>query len=170
DQAVQTLLSRPAMTQTLLASLQNGELAISDLTALQRQSLSDHPNRRLRATARELFQSAGTAVDPDRQRVVEEKLHLANKQGDAEAGKLVFTKNCATCHQYHGEGTTVGPDLTGMSVHPKSELLIHILDPSRSVESNYRLYTALTVDGVVINGILAAESRTSVEIVDAQAR
>ncbi len=170
DQAVQTLLSRPAMTQTLLASLQSGELAISDLTALQRQSLSDHPNRRLRATARDLFQSAGTAVNPDRQRVVEEKMPLANQQGDAEAGKLVFTKNCATCHQYHGEGTTVGPDLTGMSVHPKSELLIHILDPSRSVESNYRLYTALTADGVVINGILAAESRTSVEIVDAQAR
>jgi len=170
DQAVQTLLSRPAMTQTLLASLEAGELAISDLTALQRQSLSDHRDRGIRSQARELFQSAGTIVDPDRQRVVEEKLHLASKPGDAAAGKLVFTKNCATCHQYHGEGTTVGPDLTGMSVHPKSELLLHILDPSRSVESNYRLYTALTVDGVVINGILAAESRTSVEIVDAQAR
>lgn len=170
DQAVQTLLSRPAMTQTLLASLAAGELSISDLTALQRQSLSDHRNRDIRARARELFQSAGTVVNPDRQRVVEEKMHLAAKQGDAEAGKQVFTKNCATCHQYHGEGTAVGPDLTGMSVHPKSELLIHILDPSRSVESNYRLYTALTADGVVVNGILAAESRTSVEIVDAQAR
>jgi uncharacterized protein len=170
DRAIQTLLSRPSMTAALLSGIESGALSISDLTALQRQTLTDHPRRTLREAARKLFQSAGSAVNPDRQRVVEEKLHLASKQGDAEAGKLVFTKNCATCHKYHGEGAVVGPDLTGMSVHPKSELLIHILDPSRSVESNYRLYTALTVDGLVINGILAAESRTSVELIDAQAK
>lgn len=167
---VQTMLSRPAMTEALLRGLESGGLAVSDLSALQRQTLSDHPDPKLRETARRLLQSGGSQVDPNRQRLVEQKLPLTQRTGDFDAGKAAFTKNCSTCHKYQGEGNVVGPDLTGMSVHPKSEWLIHILDPSRSVESNYRLYTALTDDGVVINGILAAESLTSIELVDAQAK
>ena len=48
-----------------------------------------------------------------------------------------------------------------MAVHPKEELLIHILDPSRSVEGNYVQYTVATADGRVLNGLLASETRTA---------
>ena len=48
---------------------------------------------------------------------------------------------------HSGEGTKIGPDLTGMAVHPKHELLVHLIDPSRSVEGNYRVYTVVTADG-----------------------
>ncbi|MGH7194481.1 MAG: PVC-type heme-binding CxxCH protein, partial [Candidatus Saccharimonadales bacterium] len=64
----------------------------------------------------------------------------------------------------------VGPDLTGMAVHPKTELLTHILDPSRNVEGNYRVYTVVTDDGRVLNGLLAAETKTSIELIDAEAK
>jgi putative heme-binding domain-containing protein len=57
-----------------------------------------------------------------------------------------------------------------MSVHPKEELLVHILDPSRSVEGNFRQYTVATADGKVINGMLAAESKTAIEIIDTEAK
>jgi hypothetical protein len=71
----------------------------------------------------------------------------------------------------HGkEGTRIGPDLTGMAVHPKHELLVNILDPSRSVEGNFRAYTVATEDGRVISGLLAAESRTAVELFDAEGK
>ena len=65
---------------------------------------------------------------------------------------------------------TSGPDLTGMSAHPKDELLVHILDPNRSVESNYRVYNVVTSDGRVFNGMLASESRTAVELFDAEGK
>jgi hypothetical protein len=64
----------------------------------------------------------------------------------------------------------IGPDLTGMAVHPKSELLMHILDPSRSVEGNFRLFTVVTNSGQVLNGMLASESRTSLELVDTEGK
>ncbi len=48
-----------------------------------------------------------------------------------------------------------------MAVHPKEELLVHILDPSRSVEGNYRAYSVATADGQVLTGLLASESKTS---------
>ncbi|HVR73355.1 MAG TPA: glycosyl hydrolase, partial [Planctomycetota bacterium] len=40
----------------------------------------------------------------------------------------------------------------------------------RSLEGTYRVYTAVTTDGRVLNGLLASESRTSIELVDADAK
>jgi putative heme-binding domain-containing protein len=57
-----------------------------------------------------------------------------------------------------------------MGTHPREELLIHILDPSRSVEGNYIQYTLATTDGRVLNGLLASESKTSVELLDAEGK
>src|SRR5205085_694151 len=106
----------------------------------------------------------------DRQKVIDDLMPLTMKAGDVAQGKLVFKKHCATCHTYAGEGAKIGPDLTGMSVHPKHELLIHIFDPNRSVEGNYRVYTVTTLDGKVLNGLLSSESKTAVELIDAEAK
>jgi putative heme-binding domain-containing protein len=57
-----------------------------------------------------------------------------------------------------------------MAVHPREELLVHILDPSRSVEGNYLLYSVATVDGRTLSGLLASETKTSVELVDAEGK
>jgi putative heme-binding domain-containing protein len=57
-----------------------------------------------------------------------------------------------------------------MAVHPKEELLVHILDPSRSVEGNFRRYMVLTADGQILAGMLAAESLSAVELVDAEGK
>jgi putative heme-binding domain-containing protein len=57
-----------------------------------------------------------------------------------------------------------------MAVHPKEELLVHVLDPSRSVEGNFRVYTAKLLDGRVLQGMLASESRTAVEVIDAEGK
>lgn len=62
------------------------------------------------------------------------------------------------------------PNLTGMAVHPKAELLTQIVDPSRNVEGNYRTYTVVTAEGQIITGMLASETRTSTTIIDAKAK
>ena len=85
------------------------------------------------------------------------------KGGDATHGKEIFKKKCAKCHTHSGEGGKVGPDLTGMAAHPKSELIVHILDPSRSVEGNFLQYTVSTTEGRVLTGLLAGETKTSID-------
>ena len=57
-----------------------------------------------------------------------------------------------------------------MGTHPREELLIHLLDPSRSVEGNFVQYTLATTDGKVLNGLLASESKSAVEILDAEGK
>jgi putative heme-binding domain-containing protein len=136
----------------------------------QKQALSVHPDEALRERAVQLLRERGSLPNPDREKVIQELLPLADKTGDIAVGKAVFKKQCAKCHRHGGEGELLGPDLTGMAVHPKAELMVHILDPSRSVEGNFRVYTVVMQDGRVLSGLLAAESKTSLEIFDAEAR
>ena len=102
--------------------------------------------------------------------MIQAVLPVVRAGGDAARGKGIFKEQCGKCHTHSGEGGKVGPELTGMAVHPAHELLIHILDPNRSVEGNYRSWTVTTDDGRVVTGLLAAESRTAVEIVDAEGK
>src|SRR5262249_54665380 len=74
------------------------------------------------------------------------------------------------CHVHGSEGTRIGPDLTGMAVHPKEHLLTDIIDPSRSVENNFRAYTVMTTAGRILTGLLASESKTAVELFDAEGK
>jgi putative heme-binding domain-containing protein len=48
--------------------------------------------------------------------------------------------------------------------------LIDILDPSRSVEGNFRVYQVTKSDGKVVQGLLVAESKTAVELLDAEGK
>ena len=168
--ALRTLLARAETTADLLNAMEQGEVQLSDLTLDQQQALRSHPNRQIVRRTTALMQRGGGGVpNEDRQKVVDQLMGAAKVQGDVQLGKAEFVKHCANCHVMGGEGGKVGPDLTGMAVHPKEELLVHILDPNRSVEGNYRTYTVLMQDGRILNGLLASESRTSIELIDAQA-
>jgi putative heme-binding domain-containing protein len=166
EAALDLLLSRPALTTDLLDALETGEIRVSDLSLTQKQRLHDFPRRRVRARARALFAQSQGAVSADRKQVVEQFDDLLDAKGDPANGKLVFTKNCAVCHRYLGEGGLVGPDITGMAVHGKQQLLVHLLDPNRDVEGNYQAYVLVTTDGRILNGLLAGESATSVDLID----
>jgi len=168
--ALRTLLARPATTADFLTGVESGMVQLADLSLDQKQALGRHPNREIRERATKLLSMGGGLPNADRQKVVEELLPLTKVTGDVEAGLAMFKKHCMKCHK-HGEiGEKIGPNLTGMAVHPKAELLIHMMDPSRSVEGNFRLYTVITEDGLILNGMLASETRTSIELIDAEAK
>ena len=166
--AISVLLARSDATMDLVGAIESGNVLISELSLDQRQMLLEHPNRGVQRTARAMMARGGALPNADRQAVLERLLPLAKLEGDVALGKEAFKKNCSICHMHSGEGKKIGPDLTGMAVHPKAELLTHIIDPSRDVEGNFRVYTVQTEDGEVINGLLASESKTSIEMYDAK--
>jgi len=170
DAAIRVLMSRPEWTGTLLDSVESGQMTISDLSLEQTQLLSAHPDKEVRRRATELLAKGGGLPDKDRQKVLEAKLALANKAGDIARGKQMYTKHCAKCHVHSGEGERIGPDLTGMSVHPKQELLTQVLDPSRNLDGAYRAYTVVTDDGLIRSGMLASETRTTIELRDTEGK
>jgi putative heme-binding domain-containing protein len=167
---ISVILSRPEWTRALLDSADKGRFSLGELSLDQKQALADHPSPRIRFRARELLRRGGALPNPDRQKVLDEFLPITKEKGDAAAGKAVFLGTCAKCHVHGGEGNRIGPDLTGMAVHPKDHLLTDILDPSRSVEANFRTYTVTTKKGRVLTGLLASESRTAIELFDAEGK
>lgn len=168
--AVRVLLGRPERTRALLDEVEKGSVALGELSLDQKEALLAHPDGRLAARARKLLARTGGLPNPDRQKVVDELMPLTKLTGNPALGKTAFQKHCATCHLHGGEGAKIGPDLTGMAAHPKAELLTHIIDPSRSVEGNFRVYTVATVEGKILTGLLASESKTAIELIDSQAK
>ena len=168
--ALAVLLRRADWSEKLLDGLDQGRVQFGELSLDQKQSLSAHPNRKLADRAKAIMSRGGGLPNPDRQKVLDELLPLAERNADAVAGREVFKKQCSKCHTHSGEGTRIGPDLTGMAVHSKKELLTHIIDPSRSVEGNFRVYSVVLTDGRVMNGLLASESKTAIEIFDAEGK
>jgi putative membrane-bound dehydrogenase-like protein len=164
------LLTRPEWTRDLLASAEKNKVRLMDLSLDQQQTLAQHPDPRIRFRARSLLRRGGTLPNPDRQKVLEELLPITKEEGDPVAGKVVFLNQCSKCHVHGTEGNRIGPDLTGMAVHPKDHLLTDILDPSRSVEANFRAYTVTTTAGRVLTGLLASESKTTIELFDAEGK
>ncbi len=170
SEASRVLLSRADWTAAFLDGVEKGDVSLAQLSLAQTQALAAHPEKALAGRARTLIARGGGLPDADRQKVIDQLAPLVLKGGDPARGKLVFTQQCAKCHMVGGEGGKVGPDLTGMGTHPREELLIHIIDPSRSVEGNFVQYNLATTGGQVINGLLASESKTAVELIDAEGK
>src|SRR5262249_16012 len=164
------VLSRPDWTKALLESADKGNVQLAELSLDQRQALVVHPDRTIREKTLALLKRGNALPNPDRQKVLDELMPITKEQGDPTAGKLVFKNQCSKCHVHSGEGNRIGPDLTGMAVHPKEHLLTDIIDPSRSVEANFRCYTVTTKSGKVLVGLLASESKTAIELFDAEAK
>jgi putative membrane-bound dehydrogenase-like protein len=164
------LLSNEGWTRALLDRASKGEIRLTELSLDQRQALAQHRIRSIRAKTRQLLRQGDALPNPDRQKVVEDFLTITKETGDPVAGKLVFKNTCSKCHVHGSEGNRIGPDLTGMAVHPKEHLLVDILDPSRSVEGNFRCYTVTTKQGRVFVGLLASESKTAIELFDAEGK
>jgi putative membrane-bound dehydrogenase-like protein len=168
--ALRTLLGQPKWALALLEAADKGTVRLSELSLDQKQALAAHPDAAVRARAKTVLAKGGDLPSPDRQKVIDSLMPLLKQTGDVERGKVVFKNQCAKCHKHSGEGSDIGPDLTGMASHPKLELLIHIMDPSRSVEGNFRVWNVVTTTGRTYSGMLANETKTTVEIIDAEAK
>ena len=65
---------------------------------------------------------------------------------------------CAKCHLPRKQGSRIGPDLSGINVKTKEELMAAILDPSASIEPRFVNYLVTTRDGRMFDGVIGSES------------
>jgi putative membrane-bound dehydrogenase-like protein len=155
------LLSRPAGAKTVLAALSDGRLPPGTLDAARRQVVLQHRDTGVRELAARVLQAEGMT---SRGAVLAAHRTVLSLTGDAARGREVFAKRCAVCHQWDGQGHAVGPDLGESRNKNWSALLESILDPNRAVDQRYAVYTAITVDGRSVQGLVAAENDTSVTL------
>jgi putative membrane-bound dehydrogenase-like protein len=161
SQVLDLMMSRPAGQRVLLDHLARKAVPVGEVNAARRQRLLNTRDADLRRLAAKVFEGSTSA---DRQKVLKDYAEVASIKGDAVRGKAVFGKTCYVCHRLEGVGHEVGPDLAGLANKSAAYLLQEILDPNRNVDSRYIEYVAQMKNGRAFNGLLAAETATSITL------
>ena len=165
DAALSALASRASWGSTLVELIERGDLPRDTLTPLLFRQLGGLGDGALRARVTALAPSGGTpgpavpegasGIDVWRDRLTPKQLAAA----DPAAGRSVWQKQCATCHRMHGEGGSLGPDLTGSGRRDLDYLLANIVTPSATVSPDYSMKQVVLADGRVLSGIVIRRTK-----------
>jgi putative membrane-bound dehydrogenase-like protein len=159
--AIQTLASRPAYALALLAALEQGLVHRRDLSAFTVRQMLRLKDERIAAKLNKVWGTIRPASQEKTALMTRYKALLTPaylKQADQQKGRLLFTRNCASCHKLFGEGGHIGPELTGSQRANVDYVLGKLLDPSAVVADDYRMTVLQTKDGRVITGIVKQEN------------
>jgi len=161
EQIVDALLTSPERTRALLAAIAEGRVAVEVLNRQQAMALWRYPDKQLRSLAADVL---GPPPPVDRGPLVAAYQASLQTEGDAVHGREVFQKQCAACHRLGDTGRALGPNLAAARARGSAALLLGILDPNREVLPAFVAHTAVTTDGRVVTGVIAAESAGSVSL------
>jgi putative heme-binding domain-containing protein len=164
---VDSIMPRPTRIQLLLLAVKEGSIKRSDIERDKKQLLLKHPNAAVRDLSQELF--AGE-VNSDRARVVAQYQGVLELEGNAVRGLEVFKKNCAVCHQVGEVGHQIAPNLSSVQNKSEADLLLAVLDPNREAQPNFNVYTVITGEGRILNGIITAETVNSITLLRAESK
>lgn len=158
-QIADTLLPREPWALALAQSP-----AAKDLDFSRRQRLLNHASFKVKDAAKATFAQA--ALNLDRQKVIDSYAPALTAAGDRRRGEAMFAEHCATCHRVGTApvGHDIGPNLLTVRDWPRENLLAAILDPDRTVEPRYFVYTATMTDGTIYTGLLTADTSAGVTI------
>jgi len=165
--AVAAMLDRPAAIPPLLAALDAGSIPAGAIPLERRKPLLESPDMAVRETALRLWGEAGSALAPEELTRLTTAVRLG---GDQPRGREVFARHCANCHRTATPGAEpighgVGPDLAEAADRPIERLLLDVVEPNRAVESRYEATVVVTDEGVVLEGILAANTPESIVLI-----
>jgi putative heme-binding domain-containing protein len=142
----------------LLASVKNGEVPgrlLQEKVVLDRLKATKVPD--LDAKLKELTENLPPAEKRLDDLIKARAAGFPKAKTDVAAGKAVFTKNCAVCHQLNNEGAKVGPQLDGVGIRGLERLLEDTLDPNRNVDHAFRATRLDLKDGRTLTGLLLRE-------------
>jgi putative membrane-bound dehydrogenase-like protein len=165
--AIATLTARSPWTLALLDAIEAGRLSRDDLSAFTVGRLAESADEAVLARINEVWGTIrSTPADRQAEFTAWRSRLTDNALADADLshGREVFAKTCGTCHQLHGVGAKIGPELTGSNRADLEYLLANLLDPSAVVGRDYQMTQVVTTDGRVIGGIVVAETPTSIAL------
>ena len=155
------IFSHHGRIPALLDTLEAKTFPATALSAVQRGLLLADKDPEIRSRAEELL-----TTDDDTAALEAFPIYSAalENRRDVTHGYQVFQKTCGVCHQAHGTGIAVGPDLSSEFQRAEETIIKDILAPSQTISAGYMTYAVLTNTGRVFTGLLASESPTSITL------
>lgn len=158
--AITTLCSRPAYALALLDAMAADKAPRTDLHAYHVQQLLRFEDSVLQGRLKAVWGEFRVSPKEKQEAIAKLKSEVLPRlpQADLSNGRRLFTKTCANCHKLFGEGTLVGPDITGANRASLDYLLENVLDPSAIVGKDYRQTLLQLSDGRVVSGLVMKET------------
>jgi putative heme-binding domain-containing protein len=162
-------LSRKPWAFALLKEVDAGRMAAKELTVDELRQVALLDDKQLNDLVRKHWGDIRSGT-PEEKLAEMRRLNndLRARSGNPAAGRLLFTKHCATCHQLYDEGNRIGPNLTFANRHDRDYLLVSLVDPSAVIRKEYVSYVVQTQDGRVLTGLLAAQTASDITLLTAK--
>jgi putative heme-binding domain-containing protein len=161
------LAGRPASALALVRAVDAGRIAPREVPLDQLRRLTAHKDKEIDRLVEKHWGKVAPATAGEKlTRIRNIGTALAKGGGDARNGRLLFQKNCATCHTLFGEGAKVGPDLTGADRKNRPYMLTQIVDPSAVIRPEYQAFNVEMKDGRSLFGLVAESTPGAVTLVD----
>ncbi|HEV7998679.1 MAG TPA: PVC-type heme-binding CxxCH protein, partial [Planctomycetaceae bacterium] len=160
------LLVRDEWTSALLDRIEKKEIRAGEIDVPRSQRMMALKNRALADRAKKVLH----AVDADREQVIRKYHEALSLPADAKRGRERFEKTCTVCHRLNGVGFSIGPELIALTDKSPQALIVAVLDPNRAVEQKYNVYSAVTNQGRQYTGILAAETGSSITLLQQEGK
>jgi putative heme-binding domain-containing protein len=166
--ALNTLASRAAFAEPMLAAIAQGTIPRNALTAEIIRQMVNLKNAGIDAELQKVY-GVIRESSADKQKEIEryKRIYRAggSQPGDAPRGRAVFARICQQCHTLFEAGSKVGPDLTGSNRVDLDYILQNIIDPNAVIPNDYRASTAEMKDGRSITGLVKQQDDKSVTVI-----
>jgi putative heme-binding domain-containing protein len=157
--AIDLLMQREPWARRLLDAVQKDKVPAMVLNANHLRKILESNDREALWAVEKKWGKVREERNPERERVVTQMAgFLRANSGDAHAGERVFRNLCGQCHVIHGQGGTIGPDITANGRTTFEQLLSNVFDPSLVIGPAYQVTTVVTRDGRNLTGLIAEEN------------
>jgi len=164
--AIQTLLARASGAQALLAAVDAGKIAKTELTAPLVRQIQGLKNADFDAWLAKNY-GAVREQSSDKKALIAKYREFVHPdlmaRADANRGRALFTQTCAVCHTIWGGGGHIGPELTG-GYEDVEYLLTNVLDPNAIVGKDYQQTFVKMKDGQAMAGIVTQETEKAISL------
>lgn len=153
-----TLVSRPAFAQAMLAEMAAGRIPRTELSAFHARQIRSFKDEALNKQLTEAWGELRESNADKKQLIAKLKADLKPDvlaKANLSNGRVVYTSVCSSCHMMYGQGGKIGPDLTGSGRANLDYLLENIADPSGIVSVDYRMTLLTLKDGRQLSGVIA---------------
>ncbi len=154
-------VQRSSVAFKLIEMVRSKKIKVHEFDATTRKSLVLSKNPEVRSLAQKHLV---VKVSPDRSAALKKFLPAIEMETNAQLGKRIFEKTCASCHRLGELGNQIGPDISDTRTKTKSQLLRDIIIPNAAIDSNYIEYNVENHDGKIFSGIIIEENVAAVMI------
>ncbi|MCC9606589.1 c-type cytochrome [Blastopirellula sp. JC732] len=159
---------RAASAQSLVTAIEKGTIPRSAVAVDLVENLKLHGDEALNERIGKLWGATRATPDELAKQLEQTATILKTGSGDAVHGAALFKKTCATCHKLHGDGASIGPELTGYERKNLDYMLLSVVDPSAAIREEYTNFRVLLVDGRVLSGFVREQDDKTITLQNAE--